>query len=105
MTDARRPWELSFQRAVAQARDDLLSRVKPAMADGADADQLCQIANDVGLECDRYRIVMLLHRVARPVEIVNAIVAHHFNISTNAAQLARRDSKTRYSDLDDVIVR
>lgn len=96
-----RPWALSYQRAIAEARDDVAKALRPVMRDHPTPLKIRAVAALLGLDCNTYHLKRLLDRGARPVEIVNAIVAYHFHISTNDVQLARRDAKTRFDALDE----
>jgi hypothetical protein len=100
-------WALSFQRAVAEARDELAEAMRPLLQRRRrpTAEAILAAASGIGLTGDAFRIRQLVGRNARPVEIVNAIVAHHFRMTTNDVQNARRDVKTSYPDLDEIITR
>lgn len=92
-------WSFRQQVEIADARDRL-AKVLP----GCDTEELVAgAAARVGLlfgDVARYHVRQLLKRRARPVEIVNVVVARHFHVSTNDVQLARRDVKTTYEHLD-----
>lgn len=103
-------WTLARQQHIANMRDALTLELRKTWQSRGSVDHDGRLIEAAALRAglsypdqSRYRVRQLLLRTARPVEVVNAVVAVHFQVSTNDVQFARRDARGRYGSLTDFL--